>query len=30
MGGWVNFRHKLNGGEPPEIYSDLESKGKGL
>ena len=26
MGGWVYFRHKLNGGEPPEIYSDLESK----
>lgn len=26
MGGWVYFRHKLNGGDIPEIYSDLESK----
>ena len=26
MSGWVYFRHKVNGGEPPEIYSDLESK----
>lgn len=26
MGGWVYFRHKVNEGEIPEIYSDLESK----
>ena len=26
MGGWVYFRHLVNGGEIPEIYSDLESK----
>lgn len=26
MGGWVYFRHVVNGSEIPEIYSDLESK----
>ncbi len=26
MGGWVYFRHFVNGGEIPDIYSDLESK----
>lgn len=26
MGGWVYFRHPLNGSEVPEIYSDLDSK----
>jgi hypothetical protein len=26
MGGWVYFRHIVNGSEIPEIYSDLESK----
>ena len=26
MGGWVYFRHIVNGTEIPEIYSDLESK----
>lgn len=26
MGGWMYFRYKANNGEPPEIYSDLESK----
>lgn len=26
MGGWIYFRHAVNGSEIPEIYSDLESK----
>jgi len=26
MGGWVYFRHIVDGNEIPEIYSDLESK----
>jgi hypothetical protein len=26
MGGWVYFRHPVNGSEIPDIYSDLESK----
>ena len=26
MGGWIYFRHLVNGSEIPEIYSDLESK----
>jgi len=26
MGGWVYFRHAVNGGEIPEIFSDLDSK----
>ena len=26
MGGWVYFRHKVNGSEIPDIYSDLDSK----
>jgi hypothetical protein len=26
MGGWVYFRHRVNGGEILDIYSDLESK----
>lgn len=26
MGGWVYFRHIVNGSEIPEIYSDRESK----
>lgn len=26
MGGWVYFRHLVNGNEIPEIYSDLDSK----
>jgi hypothetical protein len=26
MGGWVYFRHVLDGTEIPEIFSDLESK----
>jgi hypothetical protein len=26
MGGWVYFRHLVNGNEIPDIYSDLESK----
>lgn len=26
MGGWVYFRHLVNGNEIPEIFSDLESK----
>lgn len=26
MGGWVYFRHVVNGSEIPEIYSDMESK----
>ena len=26
MGGWVYFRHLVNGSEIPEIYSDMESK----
>jgi len=26
MGGWVYFRHLVNGSEIPDIYSDLESK----
>lgn len=26
MGGWVYFRHMVNGSEIPEIYSDLDSK----
>lgn len=26
MGGWVYFRHIVNGTEIPDIYSDLESK----
>ena len=26
MGGWVYFRHRVDGTEIPEIYSDLESK----
>ena len=26
MGGWVYFRHPVNGSEIPEIFSDLDSK----
>jgi hypothetical protein len=26
MGGWVYFRHEVNGTEIPEIFSDLASK----